>query len=82
VERTYSLKKEVLLAIIGRSSGDSFRRFSAPEMLLEEFPCPLHSLRVHIRSIVGRVIPDAGKVKIFGDPADSPGPRTALGSPS
>jgi ABC-2 type transport system ATP-binding protein len=32
-----------------------------------------------IRSIVGRVIPDAGKVKIFGDPADSPGPRTALG---
>ncbi len=32
-----------------------------------------------IRSIVGRVIPDAGKVTVFGDPADSPGARTALG---
>ena len=26
-----------------------------------------------IRSIVGRVIPDAGRVTVFGDAADSPG---------
>jgi ABC-2 type transport system ATP-binding protein len=32
-----------------------------------------------IRSIVGRVIPDAGKVTVFGDAADSPGARMALG---
>jgi ABC-2 type transport system ATP-binding protein len=32
-----------------------------------------------IRSIVGRVIPDAGKVMVFGDPADSLGARKALG---
>src|ERR1035437_10040554 len=30
-----------------------------------------------IRSIVGRVIPDAGKVSIFGDPADSIGARAS-----
>jgi ABC-2 type transport system ATP-binding protein len=32
-----------------------------------------------IRSIVGRVIPDAGKVLVFGAPADSAGARMALG---
>ena len=32
-----------------------------------------------IRSIVGRVVPDAGKVTVFGDPADSPGARMTLG---
>ncbi len=32
-----------------------------------------------IRSIVGRVIPDAGRVTVFGDAADSPGARMALG---
>ena len=32
-----------------------------------------------IRSIVGRVIPDAGKVTVFGDPADSVGARMTLG---
>jgi ABC-2 type transport system ATP-binding protein len=32
-----------------------------------------------IRSIVGRVIPDEGKVSVFGCPADSTGARTALG---
>src|SRR5207248_431937 len=32
-----------------------------------------------IRSIVGRVIPNSGKVSIFGSPADSPGARMALG---
>ena len=32
-----------------------------------------------IRSIVGRVIPDAGKVTVFGDRADSAGARMALG---
>jgi ABC-2 type transport system ATP-binding protein len=32
-----------------------------------------------IRSIVGRVIPDAGKVTVFGEPADSPGARMTLG---
>ncbi len=32
-----------------------------------------------IRSIVGRVIPDAGKVSIFGERADSTGARMALG---
>lgn len=32
-----------------------------------------------IRSIVGRVIPDAGSVSVFGDPADSVGARMALG---
>src|ERR1700730_4337425 len=32
-----------------------------------------------IRGIVGRVIPDAGKVTVFGDAADSPGARMALG---
>ena len=32
-----------------------------------------------IRSIVGRVIPDSGKVSVFGSPADSAGARTALG---
>jgi ABC-2 type transport system ATP-binding protein len=32
-----------------------------------------------IRSIVGRVIPDAGKVLVFGAPADSVGARMALG---
>ncbi len=32
-----------------------------------------------IRSIVGRVIPDAGTVSVFGDRADSAGARTALG---
>jgi len=32
-----------------------------------------------IRSIVGRVIPDSGKVTVFGDPADSVGARMALG---
>lgn len=32
-----------------------------------------------IRSIVGRVIPDAGKVTVFGDPADSSGARMTLG---
>ena len=33
-----------------------------------------------IRSIVGRAIPDAGKVLIFGAPADSAGARMALGA--
>jgi ABC-2 type transport system ATP-binding protein len=32
-----------------------------------------------IRSIVGRVIPDAGTVSVFGDPADSARARIALG---
>ena len=32
-----------------------------------------------IRSIVGRVIPDAGTVSVFGDRADSAGARMALG---
>src|SRR5437764_14291867 len=32
-----------------------------------------------IRSIVGRVIPDAGSVSVFGAPADSVGARMALG---
>jgi ABC-2 type transport system ATP-binding protein len=32
-----------------------------------------------IRSIVGRVIPDAGTVSVFGDPADSAGARISLG---
>jgi len=32
-----------------------------------------------IRSIVGRVIPDAGKVSVFGAPADSTGARMSLG---
>ncbi len=32
-----------------------------------------------IRSIVGRVIPDAGSVSVFGDPAESVGARMALG---
>ena len=32
-----------------------------------------------IRSIVGRVIPNAGTVSIFGDPADSIGARASLG---
>jgi ABC-2 type transport system ATP-binding protein len=32
-----------------------------------------------IRSIVGRVVPDAGSVSIFGDAADSAGARVALG---
>ncbi|MFI5102966.1 MAG: ABC transporter ATP-binding protein [Terriglobales bacterium] len=32
-----------------------------------------------IRSIVGRVIPDAGTVSVFGDPADSANARIALG---
>jgi len=32
-----------------------------------------------IRSIVGRVIPDAGTVSIFGEPADSTAAREALG---
>ena len=32
-----------------------------------------------IRSIVGRVIPDAGRVAVFGSPADSAAARTALG---
>ncbi len=32
-----------------------------------------------IRSIVGRVIPDAGTVSVFGDPADSAGARKSLG---
>jgi len=32
-----------------------------------------------IRSIVGRIIPDAGTVSVFGDPADSAGARMALG---
>src|SRR5579875_3377910 len=32
-----------------------------------------------IRSIVGRVIPDAGKVSIFGNPSDSVAARKALG---
>jgi ABC-2 type transport system ATP-binding protein len=32
-----------------------------------------------IRSIVGRVIPDAGRVAIFGSPANSPAARAALG---
>ncbi len=32
-----------------------------------------------IRSIVGRVVPDAGKVSIFGVPAGSPAARLALG---
>jgi len=32
-----------------------------------------------IRSIVGRVIPDSGKVTVFGDLADSVGARMALG---
>jgi ABC-2 type transport system ATP-binding protein len=32
-----------------------------------------------IRSIVGRVRPDAGTVSVFGDPADSTGARLALG---
>jgi ABC-2 type transport system ATP-binding protein len=32
-----------------------------------------------IRSIVGRVVPDAGKVSVFGDPAGSIGARMALG---
>lgn len=32
-----------------------------------------------IRSIVGRVIPDAGTASVFGDPADSAGARAALG---
>ncbi|HYM07660.1 MAG TPA: ABC transporter ATP-binding protein [Terriglobales bacterium] len=32
-----------------------------------------------IRSIVGRVVPDAGKVSVFGSAADSAGARAALG---
>jgi ABC-2 type transport system ATP-binding protein len=32
-----------------------------------------------IRSIVGRVIPDAGKVTVFGEPADSAAARMTLG---
>ena len=32
-----------------------------------------------IRSIVGRVVPNAGTVTVFGSPADSPGARLALG---
>jgi len=32
-----------------------------------------------IRSIVGRVVPDAGTVSVFGSAADSAGARTALG---
>ena len=32
-----------------------------------------------IRSIVGRVIPDAGTISIFGDPADSTAARQSLG---
>ena len=32
-----------------------------------------------IRSIVGRVVPDAGQVSVFGDPAGSTGARMALG---
>ena len=32
-----------------------------------------------IRIIAGRVIPNAGHVSVFGDPADSPGARMALG---
>jgi ABC-2 type transport system ATP-binding protein len=32
-----------------------------------------------IRTIVGRVIPNAGSVSVFGDPADSIGARVALG---
>ncbi|HSZ62355.1 MAG TPA: ABC transporter ATP-binding protein [Terriglobales bacterium] len=32
-----------------------------------------------IRSVVGRVIPDAGSVSVFGAPADSRGAREALG---
>ncbi len=32
-----------------------------------------------IRSIVGRVIPDAGAISIFGAPADSPAARASLG---
>ena len=32
-----------------------------------------------IRSIVGRVLPDAGSISIFGAPADSAGARSALG---
>ena len=32
-----------------------------------------------IRSIVGRVLPDAGSIAIFGSPADSQGARNALG---
>jgi linearmycin/streptolysin S transport system ATP-binding protein len=32
-----------------------------------------------IRSIVGRVIPDAGAITIFGAPADSPAARNSLG---
>jgi energy-coupling factor transporter ATP-binding protein EcfA2 len=32
-----------------------------------------------IRTIVGRVIPSAGSVSVFGDPADSIGARVALG---
>ena len=32
-----------------------------------------------IRSIVGRVVPDAGTVRILGEPAGSPGARMALG---
>ena len=32
-----------------------------------------------IRSIVGRVIPDAGAISIFGARADSPAARSALG---
>jgi ABC-2 type transport system ATP-binding protein len=32
-----------------------------------------------IRSIVGRVIPDAGRAVVFGEPADSIGARMALG---
>jgi ABC-2 type transport system ATP-binding protein len=32
-----------------------------------------------IRSIVGRVVPDAGSVSVFGDPAESVGARMALG---
>jgi len=32
-----------------------------------------------IRSVVGRVVPDAGTVSVFGAPADSRGAREALG---
>src|SRR6185312_15088756 len=32
-----------------------------------------------IRSVVGRVLPDAGKILIFNQPADSPAARAALG---
>lgn len=32
-----------------------------------------------IRSIVGRVIPDSGTIKVFGAPADSPAARDTLG---